>query len=204
MHLAIVLALILVASTAPAGAAARPSTARAITADRQAEPPQAGPRIVRIPGHVLDLSSYTPLPDNPAASEQPLSITVTLNRTDQAGFEAYLAGLADPASPYYQHVLSQQEIADRFGPSQDAYDAVIGYVESYGFQLQNGATNRLTATFSGTRGEAERAFHVTIRDYQAGDRTFYANDDDPGVPASIAPYIMAIEGLSNLAIPRPG
>ena len=54
--------------------------------------------------------------------------------------------------------------------------------------------------------EVEQAFHVTINDYRdsASGRTFYANENDPCLPAEVAPYVQAIVGLNNLAVPRRG
>jgi hypothetical protein len=195
--------LLLVASLGlyPASAVAE-SLSQAPPSTGSATAGQDAGAIVRLPGHTLDLSSYTPLAPSPDSESQPLMITVVLRRTDQAGFEAYLSAIADPNSPDHGRLLSQQELADRFGPSQQAYDAVLAYLQGYDFRLLMGAPNRLTLSFQATRSEAEQAFHVAIRDYQSGNRVFYANDGDPGLPASIAPTIMAVVGLDNLAVPR--
>jgi kumamolisin len=158
---------------------------------------------VRLPGNTLNLSQYTLLPRDPQAAIQLLSITVTLERSDQAGFDAYLDSVSDPSSPNYRHFLTPQELTDRFGPTQEAYDMVLSYLQGSGFELTDGSNDRLTLTFRATRQVTEQAFRVNINDYQAGDRTFYANDNDPGVPADIAPYILAITGLNDLGLPRP-
>ena len=55
----------------------------------------------------------------------------------------------------------------------------------------------------GTRGQAESAFGVGIRDYRIGKRQFFANDSDPEMPSAIAPMVQAINGLSDYAQPRP-
>ena len=53
----------------------------------------------------------------------------------------------------------------------------------------------------GSRAAAEDALHVRIRDYQLGDRTFFANDDDPALPRALASHVQTVAGLSNLARP---
>src|SRR4051794_20566186 len=58
-----------------------------------------------------------------AEVNQPLTLTVVLNRSDQAGFEKYLADVQSPQSASFRRFLSQTELAQRFGPSQQAYDA---------------------------------------------------------------------------------
>ena len=74
-------------------------------------------------------------------------------------------------------------MARRFGPSQEAYDRALAFLERSGFTLVEGSANRLTLTVRGTRSQAERAFAVEIHDYRLDDRTLYANDRDPALPA---------------------
>ena len=158
----------------------------------------------RLPGHVLGvLGQATKLAPAANAASLPLSLTVVLNRTDEASFRAFLADIQDPNSPNFQQFLSQAELAARFGPSKQAYDATLAYLEQQGFSLVEGSANRLTLTVSGTRAQAEQAFSIQIDDYQLGSRVFYANNLNPAVPASIAPFVQAIIGLSNLAQPEP-
>ncbi|HEX8069805.1 MAG TPA: protease pro-enzyme activation domain-containing protein [Pyrinomonadaceae bacterium] len=136
-----------------------------------------------------------------AAAASPLALTVVLNRTDQQGFEAFLRDVQNPQSPAYRRYLSPREQADRFGPSPQAYREVSAWLRSKGFSFSEGSANRLTLTVRGTRKRAEEAFGIQIADYRSGDRTFYANDRDPALPAELAPHVQAVIGLSNLARP---
>src|SRR5690349_5037119 len=155
---------------------------------------------VRLRGHVLaQLPEATAAPFNAAAPEQQITLTVTLNRTDPVGFEAYVAGVVAGTNP----TLGMNELTARFGPTPEAYQAVLDYLQQSGFSLVHTSSNRLTMTVRGTRARAEKAFAVTIRDYQLNGRTFFANDQDPAVPASIAGLIRGISGLNNLGIHKP-
>jgi hypothetical protein len=157
---------------------------------------------VRLPGHVLPaLTNATLAPQ--AVGSEPITLTVVLRHDDQASFERYLHALEDPRSPGYRHFLSQRQVADRFGPSRQTYDQVLGYLRANGFALVEGSTNRLTLTVRGSRAAAEDALHVRISDYQLGDRTFFANDDDPALPRSLASHVQTVAGLSNLTRPAP-
>lgn len=158
----------------------------------------------RVPGHVLGaLPHATKQGKAPNAAGQPLTLTVVLNREDQAGFDAFVNDVHNPGSANFQHFASQADLTSRFGPSQPAYDAVLAHLQQSGFTLVHGSANRLTLTVKGTRAQAEQAFGVSLDDYQLDGRGFYANDADPALPAAIAPYVQAITGLSNLAIPEP-
>jgi hypothetical protein len=145
------------------------------------------------------LQRATPVAASPGAGSEPLTLTVTLKRTDQAGFDRYLHDAYDPHSPKFRHFLSQPQITARFGPTQRAYDDALAHLERNGFVLVQGSANHLTLTVRGTRALAERAFNLAIRDYQLGSRSFYANDRDPLLPAKIGRDIQAIAGLTNAA-----
>jgi subtilase family serine protease len=162
--------------------------------------------LVRLPGHVLPALAQAKAvaPQSKTMADEPLTLTVVLKRADQAGFDGYLHDVYDSSSSNYRHFLTQREITARFGPTQEAYEVVLAYLQENGFTLVQGSANRLTLTVSGTRAQAEQAFAVRIADYAAGGRTFTANDQPPAVPARLASYVQSIAGLSNLAAPtRP-
>jgi hypothetical protein len=160
--------------------------------------------LVRLPGEVpAGLSGATKLRRTKVA-DAPLTLTVVLNRTDQKGFDEFLRGVQNAQSPSYRRYLRPGEQADRFGPSQPEYVAVLGWLRQNGFTLVEGSANRLTLTVSAARAQAENAFGIRIGDYQVGDKIFYANDREPAVPAKIAPYVQAVIGLSNLGKPSAG
>src|SRR5258706_16399227 len=101
---AVLLLVVLIAEwTVPASAATR------------AEPhPES---LVRLPGHVLDaLERATVSAARPGAEADPLTLTVTLRRADEAGFDRYLHDVYDPQSPRFRQFLSQSQITARFGP----------------------------------------------------------------------------------------
>ena len=162
--------------------------------------------LVRLPGHMLPaLAKAKPVASQAkAVAEQPLTLTLVLKRDDQTGFERYLRDVYDPKAPSYRRFLTQSELSDRFGPSREAYESVLSYLQQHGFTLVEGSANRLTLTVRGARTQAEQAFAIRSADYAVGGRTFKANDQPPAVPARLASYVQSIGGLSNLATPtRP-
>ena len=153
--------------------------------------------------NVLDiLPQAARLPENPAAAGELLTLTLTLNWSDPAGFEAFGQAFDDPASPDYRRVIGVDELSSRFSPTQAGYDAVMVYLEAQGFTLVQGSPDRLTITVTGTRAQAESAFAVHIGDYQIGNRRFHAIDSEPVLPAGLDTIVGSISGLSNLARPR--
>ncbi len=134
-----------------------------------------------------------------AHSAEPLTLTIVLKRDDEAGFQQFLHDLYDPASPAFRHFLSQAQIAERFGPSQESYDAVLAYLRGRNFSLLQDSVNRMTLTVSATRADVENALAVHIGDFTLGQRSFYANKDEPALPGDIGSHVSAVLGLSNLA-----
>ena len=172
--------------------------------------------LIRLPGHVLAAPKIATSPPSKGAAgntatttaprltaDSPLTLTIVLNRTDPQGFEDFVRAVQDPASSNFRHYLTPQELAQRFGPTERAYDQVLRYLEAHGFTLVEGSTNRLTLTMRGTRAQVEEAFALNIVDYRLKDRNLFANDTDPALPAEIAAHVQAVVGLSNLARPRP-
>jgi Pro-kumamolisin, activation domain len=147
--------------------------------------------LVRLPGHVLPaLAQAKAVPSQSrVAAEEPLTLTLVLKRDDQAGFDRYLHDVYDSSSPNYHRFPTRRELADRFGPSQESYDAVLCYLQANGFTLIQGSANRLTVTVKGTRRQAERAFALHINDYEIGRESFYANDSDPALPTELASQV---------------
>jgi hypothetical protein len=63
-------------------------------------PAGGGAPTARLAGHVLPvLPRATRLPRNPQAGNEPLTLSVMLNRSDPAGFAAYARGVEDPSRP---------------------------------------------------------------------------------------------------------
>ena len=173
-----------------------------LAASAQAAPTHSG--MVRLPGHVLPaLAKATVIPAQPGSGQQPITLTIVLRRDDEQGFERYLHELYDPHSKNFHRFVTQEQIADRFGPSHADYDAVLGYLRDMGFMPIRESGNRLTLVVSGTQFQAERAFQLHISLYREGDVRFYANDSDPELPADVARSVQAIIGLNNLARPKP-
>ena len=153
--------------------------------------------MVRLSGEVpRALARATKLPQE-TRGDAPLTLTIVLNRTDQQGFDEFLRGVQDPQSPTYRNYLSPREQADRFGPSKKAYDEVRAWLRRKGFHLVEGSANRLKLTVRGTRRRAVEEFAIEIGDYRIGEKFFFANDREPGVPAELAPYIQVVAGLTD-------
>jgi subtilase family serine protease len=134
---------------------------------------------------------------------QVMTLDVVLALRDPAGLEVFLKALYDPSSPSYRHFLTVPEFTERFGPSQEDYDAVIRLVRAQGFTVVGGTRDGMDVQIKGPVSAVETAFHVTMRTYQhpTESRTFYAPDREPTTNLSFA--LWHISGLDNYSIPHP-
>jgi subtilase family serine protease len=136
-------------------------------------------------------------------SAQRMQLTMMLPLRNQAAGTNLLSQLYDPTSPEYHHFLTVQQFTDQFGPTQQDYDSVIKYAQSNGFTIIGQSKNRLTLDVSGTVGQINKAFHVSMNLYRVpnGKRTFYSIDREPTLDLSV--QIAHIEGLDDYSVPHP-
>ncbi|MBU6450960.1 MAG: S53 family peptidase [Cyanobacteria bacterium REEB67] len=148
-------------------------------------------------------------PLNHADPEAKLEVVVGLKARDEAGLDALIARQQDPASPDYQRFLSVAEFTQRFAPSQGQVDQVVSFLTTNGITVKQVYGNRLLIDAVGTVAQLEKAFNVTINEYQmpgptakssaAAAAKYFSNDRDPTVPGSLKNIVQSVIGLNTLA-----
>jgi subtilase family serine protease len=131
-----------------------------------------------------------------------MQLDVVLAQRDQAGLDDFLAEL-NAASPHARHYLTPSEFTERFGPTQEDYDAVVRYVQAHDLAVVGGSRDGMEVQVRGTVAAIESAFHVNLLIYQhpTENRVFYAPDREPTVDLPFA--LWHISGLDDYSIPRP-
>ncbi|MGH7971226.1 MAG: protease pro-enzyme activation domain-containing protein, partial [Limisphaerales bacterium] len=94
-----------------------------------------------------------------------LNLAISLPLRNRQALDDLLAQLYNPASPLYRHYLTSAEFAERFGPSKDDYDKLIGFAIAQGLSVTAMHPNRSLLDVSGSVDAVERAFHVVLRTY---------------------------------------
>ncbi len=162
---------------------------------------QSLPSLTRHVRAVTSTGEAKPIGQLPANEVMALDIVLTLR--DPAGLNAFLKELYNPASPSYRHFLTVPEFTERFGPSQDDYDAVVRFAISNGFAVVGGTRDGMDVQIKGSVSAIQTAFHLTMRTYQhpSESRTFYAPDREPTTDLRFP--LWHISGLDNYSIPHP-
>jgi subtilase family serine protease len=140
---------------------------------------------------------------NSLPGTQSLRLDLVLPLRDQAGLENFLRAVYDPTSPIYRHFLTVPEFTERFGPTPEDYDAVVGFAKASGLRVVGGSRDGLDVQVEGSVTNIEAAFNVSMGVYQhpTEGRTFFAPDREPTVPLPFP--LWHISGLDNYSIPRP-
>ena len=120
----------------------------------------------------------------------------------QKELDAYTESLSDKSSPNYHHWLTAEEFGERFGADREDIDAVTGWLESHGFQVNTVYPNRMTIDFSGSAAAVREAFTTEIHSYNVDGVRHIANNRDPQIPAALAPVITGVVSLNDFR-PHP-
>jgi subtilase family serine protease len=137
----------------------------------------------------------------PATQSMHFDIVMALSHA--ADLKNFVQAVSDPSSPSYRHYVTVSQFTERFGPSQDDYDALIRFAQTNGFTVLGGSRDSMDVQLKGSVADIEKAFHTTLGVYQhpTEHRTFYAPDREPTVDLPF--QLWHISGLDNYAIPHP-
>jgi len=136
-------------------------------------------------------------------STQRLNLAIMLPLRNQSDLSGFLDRLYDPSSPDYHQFLTVAQFTERFGPTEQDYQAVVAFAKANGFTVTDTPANRLLVDINGSVGQIEKAFHVGMKVYlhPTENRTFYSPDREPSLDLSVP--VSHIAGLNNFSIPRP-
>lgn len=120
----------------------------------------------------------------------------------QAAFDKFVAGQADPTSPDYHHWLEPEEVGERFGPSMADINTIEGWLRGHGLTVDSVSNDRMSIRFSGAAAQVEETFHTRIHNLDVNGVKHFANMSDPMIPAALAPVVAGPKALHNFR-PHP-
>ena len=137
------------------------------------------------------------------ASTQIMQLDVVLPLRDREGLQNFLAELYSNTIPNSVHFLTPAEFTQRFGPTQQDYDAVVRYMQGHGLAVVGGSRDGMDVQVRGSVATIELAFHVNLLTYQhpTENRVFYGPDREPTTDLPFA--LWHVSGLENYSIPHP-
>jgi subtilase family serine protease len=139
----------------------------------------------------------------PMSTSQTMRVTLVLPLRNQAQLDTLLQDLYTPGNPSYHQFLTVEEFTDQFGPTKDDYNAVINFAEDHGLRVVATSPNRVNLDVTGTVGTINRAFHITMTNYQhpTENRSFFSPDREPTIDLPF--QLWHVAGLDNYSLPHP-
>jgi hypothetical protein len=153
-------------------------------------------------GHIPQAVSHLQ-PIGPLPGTNHLNLAIGLPLCNEAALDDLLRQIYDPGSPNFRQYLTPEQFTERFGPTEQDYQAVIDFAKANGLTVTATYPNRALVDVGGSVATIEKVFHVTLHRYQhpKENRTFYAPDTEPSVDLNVP--LSHISGLDNFTIPRP-
>ena len=132
-----------------------------------------------------------------------LYLAIGLPLRNQEELNNLLQQIYDPASPKYRRYLTPEQFAERFGPTEQDYEALIDFVKANGLTVTGRHPSRVLLDVKGSVANIEKILHLTMRVYQhpTEARTFYAPDVEPSLDLAVP--VLNISGLNNYTVPHP-
>ncbi|MGI4790153.1 MAG: S53 family peptidase [Janthinobacterium lividum] len=137
-------------------------------------------------------------------SNATLRVGLTLPLRNQSQLDELLRRQYTPGDSLYHQFLTPPDFTNRFGPTQQDYDAVAAYARAQGLTVTETSPGRTLLAVTGPSARVESAFGVQMNRYRlAGGQEVFANSAAPTLPRSIAVRVAGIAGLNNVAQMRP-
>jgi hypothetical protein len=137
----------------------------------------------------------------PGSNQLRLAIGLPLRNQDT--LTNLIQQLYDPASPLFHQYLTPAQFADRFGPAEQDYQALMEFARTNGLKVTGTHPNRVLLDVEGSVADIERTFRLNLLGYQhpKENRMFHAPDVEPSLDLAIP--VTVIVGLSDYVLPRP-
>ncbi len=115
----------------------------------------------------------------------------------QAALHNLINQLQDKHSPNYHQWLTPEDFGRQFGASDQDVQTVANWLQSSGFKVNRVTKGRSVIEFSGNAGQVQAAFHTAVHQYAVNGEVHWANNQDPQIPAALAPVVAGVSTLHN-------
>ena len=158
----------------------------------------------RLHGHLPEaVARFHLQPNGRLSAMQHLNLAIGLPLRNETALDSLLQQIYDPASPNFHQYLTPEQFTERFGPTEQDYQAVIDFAKANGLTVTGRHPNRVVLDVSAAAADIERVFHVTLHTYRhpSDARDFYAPDVEPSIDLAVP--ILQVSGLNNYSLPHP-
>ena len=143
----------------------------------------------------------------PVTAAQQVRVAIFVRDPHAAAEQTLYRAVYAKGSPDYHHFLTPAEYASRFGATPAARNAIASWLERGGLRVAYSGGTGYYWVATGSAAQVSALFQVTLRNYTAGGRTFYANATAPTVPAGLGIEAVSLtDGLTvhtDQDVPNP-
>jgi len=141
-------------------------------------------------GGATRVSHYNP--------DQKLRLVMSIKAPHMAEEEQFIREQQTKGSPNFHKFLTAEEWDARFAPSAEDEQKVVDWAQGQGLTVTHRYSHRLIVDLEGTAGNIEKAFGVTINNYQINGEEDFSNDRDPLLPASLSNIVTSVQGMNSI------
>src|SRR5258708_10981189 len=152
--------------------------------------------LVPLSGQIPSVVKSSTVPGSTDPTTQ-ITVVLGLRLRNQDGLAQYIKDTSQ-AKERVKRSMTPNQLIMAYAPLPSSQQAVINYMQQFGFHTTQTFNHHLLVGFSGTVAQAQRAFHIQINNYRSlQGKTFYAPAVDPSIPAAISPFVQNISGLDS-------
>jgi kumamolisin len=118
---------------------------------------------------------------------------------DRQGLAQAAREIYTPSSSRFGHYLTPSQVAGQFGASNATIQRVRAWLTRQGFQIVSASPLHTSLTVRAPAARIAQVFRLQLQVRSLDGRAFFGPSNAPILPASIAPLITSIAGLSNYA-----
>jgi subtilase family serine protease len=126
-----------------------------------------------------------------------LGFRVYLGWNNASGAEALARAVSNPRSSSYRHYLTPAQFRQQFAPTANQVAQVQSWLTSQGFTLVYTPANNHYVSATGTVGQAQSAFGVSVAKYKTQGLTLRSPSADISIPSSLAGMVSGVAGLDE-------
>ncbi len=127
-----------------------------------------------------------------------ISVTAWLKLHNENQLDQTVQQLYDKKSPNFHRWLNQTQFNASFSPTAQEVNAVQNFLTAHGLSVIAVAENNFYVMVEGTIGDIEKAFHVSIHNYDWKGQTYRSNTGDPNISDISGAHVAAISGMDDL------
>lgn len=134
-----------------------------------------------------------------ADPKKQIDVLVGLKLRKQDELTKLIEDQANPSSSEYRRYINPADFISRFSPTQNDYDSLVAYFKGQGLTIVATADNRLLICVRGTVDQLEKAFNVSINEYDVKGKVERSIDKDPQIPSYLVGMIDSVMGLHTFS-----